>query len=219
MENDIEMFSQKGNILVLGDFHARTGEFQDFVSKDGHEFIPNDSSEFSVQPKLQNSFHKKLNSHGKKLLALCKTFDLKILNDRSNGDHFGNFTYHGKNAGRKCYRLHNFRPRTFLFIVQQPSYLSDHSRWLRINSSFPEAEDTNLKLEKLKPLPSRYIWTNESAVHFRLAIETPDIVVLINDFLQKDFSNTLETVNDAVHHANSILIKAASMSLKLSYSI
>ena len=41
---------------------------------------------------------------------------------------------------------------------------------------------------------------------------------MANDILNKDFSNILETVNDAVHHVNSILTKAVSMSFKLSHS-
>ena len=94
----METYTKKGNMILLGDFSARTGMYKDNVSKEGSNFISNDSSELSLERDLRNNFDNILNSHGKRLLETCKIFDLRILNGRSKGDYLGNTTYHGKNG-------------------------------------------------------------------------------------------------------------------------
>ena len=47
--------------------------------------------------KRQN-FDNIVNDHGKQLLDLCKTCDLRILNGRSKGDTLGKFTFHSING-------------------------------------------------------------------------------------------------------------------------
>ena len=58
----------------------------------------NDQSEFSLCPTQRNSFDNELNSHGKRLLEICKSADLRILNGRVSGDSLGGVTFHGKNG-------------------------------------------------------------------------------------------------------------------------
>jgi hypothetical protein len=36
LENDIIKFSSKWNIMILGDFNARTNTLEDFISKDAN---------------------------------------------------------------------------------------------------------------------------------------------------------------------------------------
>jgi hypothetical protein len=80
LENDIVVsFASKGNTMILGDFNARTCKLEDFVSKEGNNFI-NDTSENCLQPKIRQSFDNNINNHGKKLINLCKNTDLRILN-------------------------------------------------------------------------------------------------------------------------------------------
>ena len=43
LENDMETYTKKGNMILLGDFNARTGMYKDNVSKEGSNFISNDS--------------------------------------------------------------------------------------------------------------------------------------------------------------------------------
>lgn len=96
-ENDILCFASKGNIMILGDFNARTGTLEDHISKDGNNFI-NDSSESSLQPKNRHNFDNQINNHGKQLINICKSSDMRILNGRTKGDSFGRATYHGNNG-------------------------------------------------------------------------------------------------------------------------
>ena len=85
-ENDIEIFSSQGSILLMGDLNARTRKYSDSVCKEGNNLITNDQSEFSLCPTQRNSFANESNSHGKRLLEICKSADLRILNGRVSGD-------------------------------------------------------------------------------------------------------------------------------------
>jgi endonuclease/exonuclease/phosphatase (EEP) superfamily protein YafD len=67
LENDVVHFSKKGNVMLLGDFNARTSKLDDFVSKEGNTFI-NDITETSFQPKMRESFDNYINKHGKCLI-------------------------------------------------------------------------------------------------------------------------------------------------------
>ena len=82
------------------------------------------------------------------LLALLhpKTFDLRTVNGRVNGDTLGRPTFHGKNGTSVIDSL-ICDQCTFLnvgnFDVKQPSYLSDHSAivaWLNLSTSLIEDE-------------------------------------------------------------------------------
>ena len=130
LEQDITDFSSTGSIILMGDFNSRTGKYPDTVSQEGNNVITNDQSESAFQPTQRNSFDNVLNSHGKRLLEICKNLDLRIINGRVNGDTLGRPTFHEKNGTSVIDYLISYQS-TFLnvtsFVVKQPCYLSDHS--------------------------------------------------------------------------------------------
>ena len=80
--------------MIAGDFNVRTGKANDFIAEGNGNFIPGgDIPPPTNLPKRQN-FDNTFNDHGKQLLDLSKTCNLRILNGRSKGDTLGNFTYH-----------------------------------------------------------------------------------------------------------------------------
>ena len=91
-------FSSQGSILLLGDFNSRTGKYSDSVCHDGNNSIVNDQSESSFYPIRRNSYENEINNHGKRLLDICKSAELKILNGRVWGDILGRPTFHGRNG-------------------------------------------------------------------------------------------------------------------------
>ena len=110
--------------MILGDFNARTNTLEDFISKDGNNFI-NDTSENCLQPKNRLNFENQINNHGKQLINLCKNCDMKILNRRTKGDSFGRATFHGNNGisvvdyiicDQELFRNTNY------FVVKPPTY-------------------------------------------------------------------------------------------------
>lgn len=224
IEHDVDKYSNKGNIILLGDLNARTGKQTDIVSKEGNTFTKNDCSDLSLDPCHRNNFDNNINSHGKRLLDVCKMFDLKILNGRSHGDSLGNATYHGKNGISVVDYIitdqNLFRSADY-FVVEQPSFLSDHSpicAWLRTTSKIVKDNDTSEHdLNSLESIPPQFIWTSESPEPYKKALSSPEVAGLIEEFLDKDFSHSNESVNNAVAHVQAILVKAASMSLKLKH--
>ena len=130
LENDIEKFSSLGSILLMKDFNSRTGKYADNVCQDGNSIIVNDQSKSSQYAFQRNSFDDNLNNHGKKLLEICRSADLRILNGRISGDSLGRPTFHGKSGVSVVdYAIfdQNLFSHVAKFIVREPSSLSDHS--------------------------------------------------------------------------------------------
>ena len=92
LEKDILNFATKGSILLMGDFNS------DSVCHEGNNVIVNDQSECSYCPIRRNSYDNELNSHGKRLLDIYRSADLKILKGRVSGDTLGRATFHGRNG-------------------------------------------------------------------------------------------------------------------------
>ena len=90
ISEDVEIIKSKGgDILLQGDFNARTSTDKDFVNPDKFDFDV-DAQQYELPQR--NSTDKETNSKGKELLDLCKTYNLCIINGRKTGDHLGNLT-------------------------------------------------------------------------------------------------------------------------------
>ena len=67
----------------------------------------------------------------------------------------------------------------------------------------------------MKKLPSQFLWEKDSNSKFSQSFNRPDIQSLITDFLSEDFIDSEEEIQEAVNQVNKIILKAASVSLKL----
>ena len=95
LENDISKYSNDGNIILAGDFNAKTCVANDFVSdvNDKHSPVNNmDTYSFDEPLKRRNLDKHSVDTQGEKFLNLCKNTRIRILNGRTKGDRFGNFT-------------------------------------------------------------------------------------------------------------------------------
>ena len=83
------LFSQKGDIIVQGDYNARTGDIQETVLDDDNTFlnVPEDY-ENDEQCLRRSQDWGTVNAKGRSLLETCTALDLRILNGRIVG-HFG----------------------------------------------------------------------------------------------------------------------------------
>jgi len=98
LQSDIENYSSQGSAPLMGDLNSRTGKYPDSVSQEGNEIIINDQSEYALSLTQRNSFDNELKNHGKRLLEICRSTDLRILNGRVSGDSLGRATFHGRNG-------------------------------------------------------------------------------------------------------------------------
>ena len=218
LERDIVHFSTIGSVILMGDFNSRTGKYSDTVSQEGNSIITNDQSESAFQPAQRNSFDNLLNSHGKKLLEICKNLDLRIVNGRVNGDTLGRPTFHGKN-GTSVIDYIICDQCTFLnvanFVVKQPSCLPDHSAivaWLNLNTSLPASEtQTSTFTNRLISLPRQFCWENDSYLKFRNALRTEPIQILIREFMERNTEDVNVSLDDAVN----ILTATSKICLKI----
>ena len=159
----------------MGDLNSRTGKYSDIVCQEGNTSITNDQSESSLCAIQRNSFDNELNNHGKRLLEICRSADLRILNGRTSGDSLGGPTFHGKSGVSIVdYAICDqdlFR-RIANFIVREPLSLSDHSpimTWLNINTVNDHSATTNIN-DTLVRLPKQFIWERDSSLKFRTAL-------------------------------------------------
>ena len=133
----------------MGDFNARKGKYSDSVCHEGNNIIVNDQSEYSYCPIRRNSYDNELNSHDKRLLDICRSADLKIINGRVSGDTLGRATFHGRNRISVVdYAICDQDTLSIVanFVVKQPWSLSDHSSiitWLNVNTNISELEPSH----------------------------------------------------------------------------
>jgi hypothetical protein len=102
LENDVASFMEKSpNVIILGDFNARTALRPDYITYDSSNVnsdipLPDDYQydDMSLIPK-RCSMDNTTNNHGNKLLNLCKATSLKIVNGRLGNDKLtGAYTCH-----------------------------------------------------------------------------------------------------------------------------
>ena len=86
LENDINTFKNNYSVVLVGDFNARTGTEIDFLIDEHNNFIPSDDPPLPTVIPNRKSFDNQVNEHGKCLLQICKSLDLRILNGRCKGD-------------------------------------------------------------------------------------------------------------------------------------
>ena len=91
---EILSFQKKGEVIVQGDFNARTNVDDDTITIDKFDdafMIPTENLPQNIQSR--NSEDSVAADHrGKELLELCKSLGLIILNGRKVGDLFGKYT-------------------------------------------------------------------------------------------------------------------------------
>ena len=139
---EIAKYSQKGDIILTGDFNSRTGIADDYIINDQNIEVGNNliSSIDSFHLK-RSSMDNTIDSNGKRLLDLCKSANLRILNGRTFGDSNGTYTchkYNGSSVVDYFICSQNMVNLVISFRVSCDfSELSDHSKVstvLRINT-------------------------------------------------------------------------------------
>jgi exonuclease III len=104
LQDDITHFSQAGNVIICGDFNARTGrqsDYQHTFGNDNHDIMAPSyiTSSKTFPPHVRHSDDNKVNQYGKELLELCKSSNLRIMNGYFNNDSStGSFTCYTANG-------------------------------------------------------------------------------------------------------------------------
>ena len=119
----------------------------------------------SFIPVDRQSFDSTINNHGKRLIQICKSCNLRIINGRTKGDSLGKPTFHGKNGTSVVDYIicaQDLLETTNNFIVKAPTYLSDYSQivtWIKTNSQYQTNSNNDFDgVDNLsQKLPSQFI--------------------------------------------------------------
>ena len=101
LEAEIANYSKYGDIALIGDFNARTGEQADYIENENNsiqflqDMLPQD---YDLDSPIKRNNLDILNQQGNNLLNMCLSSRLRILNGRYLGDSLGYHTYFSKNG-------------------------------------------------------------------------------------------------------------------------
>ena len=87
IQSDIAHFSDKGKVILIGDWNGRTGRAKDFVEKDDFvdDLLPIDYIVDNEEDEIRRESEDALvipDKFGKCLLDICKSTNMRILNGR-----------------------------------------------------------------------------------------------------------------------------------------
>ena len=151
------------SFLVMGDLNGRTKKEDDFVRDTADKHSPIEEIPFYIpdtEMERNNKDNTPIDEQGKKVLEICKSNSLRILNGRTSGDEFGTFTRYPKRKNENPsvidYTLcgEALLPSVHSFSVLPFSDLSDHcciSTFIKINQDIDRGEPTDSENVKVNP--------------------------------------------------------------------
>jgi exonuclease III len=100
LELDIAQYSCKGKVIIIGDLNARVGGLDDYVNNDdNNSHIPLPVNYISDNPpQPRQHCDTVVNKHGKQLIDIAISSQLRFLNGRYLGDSLGRFTFYCSNG-------------------------------------------------------------------------------------------------------------------------
>ena len=208
---------QKSNssspILLMGDFNARTGEEPDYEdTEDKHMEYTTGRLTF---PKERRNQDKTVNIMGQKLIDMCKTLDLQILNGRSIGDSTGSMSFYDAKKGASAIDLaiasDPIIKEVKTFCVNNPVEYSDHCKIeLRLSNILQVPEKEEVDTYHWIELGSKYVWKDDSEGKYEEALNSPQVLHIAAECEQYLEAGLVEQASEKLV---SMFIKAADISL------
>ncbi len=223
LDDDIVKFRSMGDIVLTGDFNARTSTTPDYVIND--QCDTSDShlplSELYVHdiPLHRNNHDRVCNQYGKLLLDICCNHGIRILNGRLTGDLFGNFTYFSENNTRGASTIDytiasvsiidRFK---FLHVSEPNLLLSDHCLLsFGIRGEYSLLSDTD---PEMLPLYDKFEWDQSSGDNFITGLLENTTQEKMCNFLTKAYSCENQSIDQATHDLTNIIIDVGNSNLK-----
>ncbi|CAG2186412.1 unnamed protein product [Mytilus edulis] len=226
LENEISSFSIEGQIILIGDFNSRTAMKADYIENDSDEINNFDGidllpesyiTDIDIRRVNQDST---LNTLGNKLLELCSSSRLRILNGRFWEIPPGYFTYMcntGFSTVDYAIASESLLPEVKYFKTNDFTYLSDHVQInLYMNCSI--ISDTCMKKcldEKRWHLIKSYKWTELSSSKLIDVLSTENVKKEILDLEMEHFDSNKLGVDGATEKLNKILQTIAENTCKV----
>ena len=212
LENEISKLSCLGEISLIGDFNARIGSSDDFISDEGgkseifQDFLPVD---YDNDVKIsRNNLDKVINQQGQNLLNLCISSRLRILNGRYLGDSLGYhtcYTVNGCSTVDYAIVSRNLLSSVKFFCTTDLNYLSDHVQIYFVLSCKRYCKNNIYKKEISHFQKCQtYKWTDQSRNKMVEILNTEELKNKIVNFEVENFENNAEGVNFATKRLSEI---------------
>ena len=211
----VSKYSVTGNIMLMGDFDARTGTEPDFIQSERNyehrHTIP--LPEDYIYDNVCNRYNRDsiVNHHGACLLDLCKESNLKMLNGRHMGDAVGDFTFYNINGQSTIdYFIVSdcLLTEAVFFNILPPNDFSDHCiLWSGFNFEYAISSTSPDNETNYRQLPGRFQCEKLTPNLYQEALLQPDGVVLIQDFVE-NLSQPEISINTLTEKITNILICA-----------
>ena len=203
-------YQSKGSILLMGDFNSRVGTIQENWEHSNNEMQPIADRYIEIGnslPKRWNS-DKVHNNFGKKLINLCETLGLSILNGRVIGEDSGRLTYIGSGGSSTIdYAICSLNIYKYIqsLLVEDLPWYSDH-RPLSLIFKRGELHDYIRIPQEPDNTPvyplEKYVWNDDSAELFKIKMSETETLHKI-----EDLAASLDSLNnnDSAHAVTQIL--------------
>ena len=206
--------------MPTDDLNARTGNALDFVDTDHCIHVPGINLPQKHNLKRRKNYDSQINEHGKSLLKICKTCDLRIVNGRTSSVSFGRITCHSpKGISMVDYFIVSHEMLNLIgnFVVKEPTIFSEYSQhicWLNLFLQI-SAESANQPKVKTFNIPKQFIWAQSSTKIFRNTLKQEDILLRLSNFVEMDFNPDCKGVDLATEQFTKILTDTCARSLKV----
>lgn len=209
LEKDIAKFQKDGNIMILGDLNARTGNKSDHIRNDSDRYLPiNNLNIYNRDEQLEtrNNQDIQLNPRGQSLIDLCISSQIRIMNGRTLGDLSGRFTCHKHNGSSTVdYCLTSEPLSQLITYFQVHNFIGDLSDHSRISCQISRIKYKTIRPQQLHltPMPNRLHWDEKT---FMEALANNDTKKAIKQFLCEDIVD----IDSALTNFNKLIKLAAS---------
>jgi len=211
IENKVAEYSKLGDVLICGDFNARTNTDPDYCLFESElsEHLDMPTPFISDVPMHRSNIDKSsVDSNGKKMLDLCKSTSLRILNGRCLGDSFGSNT---------CYS-HTGTPSTIDYMLASQRVLDNVNTFSVSNvpvdsihcklSLNLHTQPYNMNNEENETILNydipKYKWKDGDDLKVFNKFNSQQINTLIDSALNKNLEGTNESLNEIVNDITNI---------------
>ena len=195
----LDVCKDESPIMITGDMNARTSNLLDYTLTNKNEIVNSLIEENHPKIGRQNC-DLKVNPEGLKLIDLCKSFDLMILNGRSSGDYWGNFTHYNINKGASTVDLAIVSCKIFdnikSFRVMPQLDMTDHCKIItQIGNTCLTPISSIIEEENYKwlKLPNKYKWDDKYAKVFKETLNSKKLESIIVEAEQRLRAGLIES--------------------------
>jgi hypothetical protein len=183
------------NVILIGDFNARTQSLKDTLNKDKHEENVIDDF-YSEIHSIRNNQDETLNNYGKQLIEYCISTRSYIANGRTLGDIQGKLTCHKSNGSSTVdYAVitENLKKYVKSFEVLNPDTGSDHSPIsLQLSCPYRFSTQFNMGSQGITSTAPPFRWNDKTKNLFEINIVSGEAARMIEKLDQNLEDDSIE---------------------------